>query len=171
MADHATPKSVPLDSSDLNPHAAARRRLLKAVGLGVGAGLISIDWAKPALRLGALPAHAQGSEVCGATWAISIVASGEIFSMSLGRDAETLVASTFENSGELELTDSDPNASHSYRVTFSRSVTGNLDGYSTGFTCCTAVSSSNFFPSVSSQAFTMGIGDFDGDGACTPVFT
>ena len=54
------------DASELNPAAAARRRLLKSLGVGAAAGTIfSVDWTRPVVRLGALPVHAQSSpRVC-----------------------------------------------------------------------------------------------------------
>lgn len=49
------------DESELNPAGSARRRLLKALGLGAVATTLSIDWQRPAIRIGALPAHAQST--------------------------------------------------------------------------------------------------------------
>ncbi len=49
------------DASGLNPAGAARRRLLKAAGLAAVASTIAVDWQRPAIRLGGLPAHAQAT--------------------------------------------------------------------------------------------------------------
>lgn len=50
------------DHSALNPNASSRRRLLKALGFGAVATQLSLDWRKPAIRLGALPVHAQATQ-------------------------------------------------------------------------------------------------------------
>ena len=51
---------------NLDETGSARRRLLKAAGLSAVAGLVTLDWRKPSIHVGSLPAHAQGSEgVCG----------------------------------------------------------------------------------------------------------
>ncbi len=49
------------DRNTLNPAGAARRRLLKAAGLGAVAAGLSLDWRTPRVRLGALPTHAQAT--------------------------------------------------------------------------------------------------------------
>ena len=61
------------DETTLEPTGAARRRLIKAAGLSAVASLVSFDWQRPMVRLGFLPAHAQGSGsniscVCNSLW-------------------------------------------------------------------------------------------------------
>lgn len=68
--NHTRTGSTRTDSSTLNPAGTARRRLIKAVGLGAVASIVSIDWQKPSVRLGALPAHAQGSISCVLTYIV-----------------------------------------------------------------------------------------------------
>ncbi len=63
------------DDSRHNPNGAARRRLLKALGLGAVATQIGIDWSKPAIRLGALPAHAEATMTDGCTVAYALTFS------------------------------------------------------------------------------------------------
>jgi hypothetical protein len=48
-----------IDKSRLKPSGAARRRLMKAAGLTAIAAAVSIDWQKPAVRIGTLAAHAN----------------------------------------------------------------------------------------------------------------
>lgn len=66
-----------LDSDELNPNGTARRRLIKALGLGAVASQLTLDWHSPEVRLGALPAHAQSTvdAACTVTLDVSIYPS------------------------------------------------------------------------------------------------
>ncbi len=61
MARTIRPNDRQQDAAQLNPHAGARRRLLKAAGMTAMAGFVALDWRRPLVRLGSLPAHAQAT--------------------------------------------------------------------------------------------------------------
>ncbi len=76
------------DRSTLNPAGAARRRLIKAAGLGLVASQVSFDWRKPSVSIGSTPAHAQPSvtpAACtvGFTVSMSANASSQSYSIQL----------------------------------------------------------------------------------------
>ncbi len=66
------------DSSTLNPAGAARRRLIKAAGLGALTGVVSVDWRKPSVRIGALTAHAQGSNLCQIDYSVNATINPDV---------------------------------------------------------------------------------------------
>lgn len=91
MKDEATSATPASDSSTLNPSGVARRRLIKALGLGALAAPLSLDWSEPKIRLGSLPAHAvatingcfigasltvSGSSGVAGSFAIALVGTG-----------------------------------------------------------------------------------------------
>lgn len=59
--DIQTEEDLTVDETSLNPAGAARRRLIKSLGLAAVASRVAIDWRKPQIHLGGLPAHAAGS--------------------------------------------------------------------------------------------------------------
>ncbi len=67
----------PQDSNGINPAAPGRRRLLKAIGLSAVATQIGLDWTRPTIRLGSLPAHAQLTELwCTVGFSMTVDPSG-----------------------------------------------------------------------------------------------
>lgn len=70
-------QDLPVDESGLNPSATSRRRLIKALGMTGAAALVSMQWTRPIITLGGLPAHAQASVDCSvATHLISFIKDG-----------------------------------------------------------------------------------------------
>lgn len=55
------PVMLEADTTGLNPAAPARRRLLRALGLSAVATAVGVQWQRPVVSLGGLPAHAEGS--------------------------------------------------------------------------------------------------------------
>jgi len=88
------------DRSTLNPAGAARRRLSRAAGLGAVAASVSLDWRKPVISLGGLPAHAQASRVgCPVDLAFTVSGSPEgAYSVTVTAGASILGATSWVGS-------------------------------------------------------------------------
>lgn len=74
------------DRSTLNPAGAARRRLIKAVGLGLVGSQISFDWNKPKVSIGSTPVHAQPSvmvDACTVGYTVSMSANADTMEYSI----------------------------------------------------------------------------------------
>lgn len=140
------------DGSALNPAGAARRRLIKAAGLSAIAGLVSIDWQRPAIRLGSLSAHA-GASVSGCSLEVGASASisptggaGGTITLALivsGPGGTTeLTSDSFFDVGTLTgTTTGAPSETLSIGFSYSTDGPGSTDGDNLylilGATCCT----------------------------------
>lgn len=158
------------DRNTLNPAGAARRRLLKAAGLGAVAAGLSLDWQTPHVRLGALPAHAESTtEGCDVTVALTVAAnSGFSVVGYYGDSSHTTFGATLSPGGEpvtLGTTYSQP-ANTTYSAGVSRTGTDGIS-YSATFeaTCCTAIESGVGF---NSQSQLLALASQTGDtGTCS----
>ncbi len=95
------------DDSALNPSGAARRRLLKAVGLGALALPLSLEWQQPKVRFGGLPAHAIAT-INGCFVGVSMTVSGSSgadgsFGVALVGTGGTLDSTTWSQSSSTYL--------------------------------------------------------------------
>ncbi len=170
----------PEDTSTLNPAGAARRRLLKALGLTAVAGSVAIDWKRPAIRLGSTPLHAQPSPLsCDVAYSVSATIDpnvGGAMSMSLiGSDTGgsfLMTSDVLFDSGTLSVTTVTTGTDD---LTLSAAVSWTLGDnasmlYTAGATCCTATASetrvNNDAAVDASQGFWFFIVDSD-DGDCS----
>ncbi len=156
------------DNSTLNASGASRRRLIRALGIGAIASQVSLDWSKPAIRLGALPAHAQGTPadacVLSLTWVVygqsgsAPVSYTNVVTADDGGGVSTLGSTTAEGSDPHTLTGSisvAENSSGTLGVAYTVEDSINSIFVSYTASCCTDSLASGGFPLVGTST------DFD----------
>lgn len=167
------------DTSQLNPAATARRRLLKTLGMGAAAGMVSLDWTRPIVRLGALPAHAQASpNFCEITMQRAIeMAEGSVslyLTLDLSGTLQATSSTTGSPSASLELVHL-PTQSGTYSATFQwameNSTSEIIYSYSQADLCCDESrgnSAQQTIASSSNGLLNVGISlDIFDDGTCS----
>ncbi len=123
-----------LDEGGLNASGAARRRLIRAVGMGSLGAMVSLDWSRPAIRLGALPAHAAASVSCAVgIYALQIDASGGGIGVSILVSTDTAVDSSYASSFATTFTAS---GSETALVVNASVTVSSPAGITLGRTCC-----------------------------------
>ncbi len=135
-----------IDEATLNPAGAARRRLIKALGLSAVASQVALDWREPKLHLGGLPAHAAGSpRLCPFNVSMSYTATlSGTNPISVGIVPESLFSTTLgDGSFSTEFMTVLPTGTNSISVAWERGVSGDVFDYEFSASCCVATADSS----------------------------
>ncbi len=141
-----TDEDLAVDEPGLNPAGAARRRLIRSLGLAAVASQVAIDWHKPRIHLGGLPAHAEATDrLCSFNLSMSFSATSTN-PITLGVVGETLLEGiTVDYIFSTVLTDSSfttetttvlPTGTNDIRLSWFRSDTNDILDYEMSASCC-----------------------------------